>query len=56
MLEAPAGSGGFGYDPVFQPDEVEVSAAELSSDEKDALSHRRRAFSALLPWLRSHLA
>ncbi len=55
VLEAPAGSGGFGYDPVFQPDEVDVSAAELTSEQKDALSHRRRAFSALLPWLHAHL-
>ncbi|WP_307807354.1 RdgB/HAM1 family non-canonical purine NTP pyrophosphatase [Naasia sp. SYSU D00948] len=56
VLEAPAGSGGFGYDPVFRPDEVEVSAAELTPEQKDALSHRRRAFSALLPWLHAHLS
>lgn len=47
VLEAPAGDGGFGYDPIFQPDDAPVSAAELSADEKDALSHRRRAFRAL---------
>ncbi|GAA2172352.1 RdgB/HAM1 family non-canonical purine NTP pyrophosphatase [Agrococcus versicolor] len=47
VLEAPAGTGGFGYDPIFQPDDAPVSAAELSAEEKDALSHRRRAFRAL---------
>ena len=47
VLEAPAGTGGFGYDPIFQPDDAPVSAAELSPEEKDALSHRRRAFRAL---------
>ena len=47
VLEAPAGDGGFGYDPIFQPDDAPVSAAELSAEEKDALSHRRRAFRAL---------
>lgn len=47
VLEAAAGEGGFGYDPIFQPDDAAVSAAELSAEEKDALSHRRRAFRAL---------
>ncbi|MEO9013971.1 MAG: RdgB/HAM1 family non-canonical purine NTP pyrophosphatase [Terrimesophilobacter sp.] len=47
VLRAPAGSGGFGYDPIFQPEGYDVSAAQLSAAEKDAISHRRRAFSAL---------
>ncbi len=47
VLEAAAGEGGFGYDPIFQPEDAAVSAAELSAEEKDALSHRRRAFRAL---------
>lgn len=47
VLEAAAGGGGFGYDPIFQPDDAPVSAAELSAEQKDALSHRRRAFRAL---------
>jgi XTP/dITP diphosphohydrolase len=49
VLHAPAGSGGFGYDPIFQPEGHDVSAAQLSAAEKDAISHRRRAFSALAP-------
>lgn len=49
VLRTPAGAGGFGYDPVFLPEGETRSAAELSPGEKDALSHRRRAFTALAP-------
>ena len=45
---APRGTGGFGYDPVFVPDEGDGRTfAEMSSDEKHAFSHRGRAFRAL---------
>jgi XTP/dITP diphosphohydrolase len=47
ILETPRGVGGFGYDPVFQPDGETLSMAELSEDRKNALSHRARAFRAL---------
>ena len=47
VLRAPAGEGGFGYDPVFQPEGETRSAAQMSAEEKDAVSHRRRAFTAL---------
>jgi XTP/dITP diphosphohydrolase len=43
------GSNGFGYDPVFLPDGLERTAAELSAAEKDARSHRGQAFAALVP-------
>jgi hypothetical protein len=39
----PAGSGGFGYDPLFVPDGEQRSAAQLPAAEKNALSHRARA-------------
>ncbi|QXG75386.1 RdgB/HAM1 family non-canonical purine NTP pyrophosphatase [Modestobacter sp. L9-4] len=43
------GTNGFGYDPVFVPDGLELTSAELSPQEKDARSHRGQAFTALLP-------
>jgi XTP/dITP diphosphohydrolase len=43
------GTNGFGYDPVFVPDGLELTSAELSPAEKDARSHRGQAFTALLP-------
>lgn len=52
VLEQPAGEGGFGYDPIFRPAGETRSAAQLSAAEKDAVSHRTQAFTALLPWLR----
>lgn len=50
-LEA-AGGGGFGYDPVFIPEGLEVTSAEISADEKNAISHRARAFAALAAVMR----
>lgn len=52
VLEAPAGSGGFGYDPVFRPDGLDVSSAELTADEKNSRSHRAMAFGQLILELR----
>ncbi|MDR5698989.1 RdgB/HAM1 family non-canonical purine NTP pyrophosphatase [Agromyces aerolatus] len=47
----PRGSHGFGYDPVFEPEGREVTAAELAPEVKNAESHRARAFTALMPEL-----
>ena len=47
LFEA-AGPNGFGYDPVFKPAGLSVSSAELRPDEKNTISHRQRAFSALI--------
>lgn len=55
VLREPAGAGGFGYDPIFQPDGFTLSAAELSADEKNAISHRGQAFAALMPVVREQL-
>jgi len=44
----PRGEGGFGYDPVFQPDGHDRTFAEMSMEEKRALSHRGRALAAMI--------
>lgn len=57
LATRPVGAGGFGYDPVFIPDEQPVAGdertvAQWSAEEKNAASHRARAFAALVPLLR----
>jgi XTP/dITP diphosphohydrolase len=47
ILEAPRGSGGFGYDPYFWLPELNVTAAELEPERKNRLSHRGQALDAL---------
>ncbi len=49
VVHEPRGSNGFGYDPVFLPDGLDVTSAELEPAEKDARSHRGQAFAALVP-------
>lgn len=46
ILLAPKGENGFGYDPIFEPDGFDRSFAQLSSDEKNGISHRGRALKA----------
>ena len=55
LLTAPVGDGGFGYDPIFVPTGYEVTTAQMSAAQKNAISHRARAFTALLPHLRAAL-
>lgn len=50
---APAGSGGFGYDPVFLVD-GQRTQAEISNGEKDQVSHRGQAVRAAAAWLQAH--
>jgi XTP/dITP diphosphohydrolase len=48
VAAAPRGTGGFGYDPIMEPDEGDGRTfAEMSEADKHALSHRGRAFRAL---------
>ncbi len=53
LAARPRGEGGFGYDPAFLPDDgpAQLTMAELSAAQKDAISHRGRALRALLQWL-----
>ena len=52
VVDAPRGDGGFGYDPIVAPLEGDGRTfAEMSADEKHVISHRARAFRALLPLL-----
>lgn len=53
ILRTQRGANGFGYDPIFQPEGMDVTSAELEPSEKDALSHRGRALRLLLPHLRA---
>ncbi|MFI5660722.1 RdgB/HAM1 family non-canonical purine NTP pyrophosphatase [Streptomyces sp. NPDC051684] len=56
LRHAPAGAGGFGYDPILEVEGDGRTAAELSADEKNAISHRGKAFRALVPVVRDLLA
>ena len=47
LTRAPRGANGFGYDPIFVPDGMETTTAELAPQDKDAISHRGRAFRAI---------
>jgi XTP/dITP diphosphohydrolase len=49
VIDEKRGTNGFGYDPVFVPAGLELTAAELAPAEKDARSHRGQAFAALVP-------
>jgi XTP/dITP diphosphohydrolase len=49
ILHAERGDGGFGYDPLFAADGNDVSNAELTPEQKDAISHRGQALRALAP-------
>jgi XTP/dITP diphosphohydrolase len=51
LAAEPRGGGGFGYDPAFVPEGETRTVAEMSADEKDAISHRARAAAALRPHL-----
>jgi XTP/dITP diphosphohydrolase len=50
ILEAPRGTNGFGYDPLFYFPEIKKSFAELSAEEKSKYSHRGAAFRQFLEW------
>src|SRR5258705_5897464 len=51
LIRAPRGSGGFGYDPIFLPDGVDQTTAEMTAEAKDAISQRGPGFRALTPFI-----
>ena len=53
ILEAPRGTGGFGYDPLFFLPELDRTMAEIDLETKLSLSHRGRAIAALLPHIQA---
>ena len=62
IATAKAGCGGFGYDPVFIPDELPgaisntsaLTLAEITEEGKNAISHRGKALRAMATWLQEH--
>ncbi|MGW0630371.1 RdgB/HAM1 family non-canonical purine NTP pyrophosphatase [Streptomyces sp. NPDC002758] len=55
LRHTPVGTNGFGYDPILQPDDHTQTCAELTPAEKNAISHRGKAFRALVPVVRELL-
>ncbi|MCW4467828.1 non-canonical purine NTP diphosphatase [Flavobacterium sp. MFBS3-15] len=49
-----AGEGGFGYDPIFKPENLDVTFAQMSLDEKAQMSHRGRAVAQLVTFLKRY--
>ena len=49
ILRAPIGEHGFGYDPIFRPDGLTISSAQMSAEDKDSMSHRGKALRAIAP-------
>ena len=55
IVRVPRGVGGFGYDPIFQPDGFTRTLAEMTPAEKNAVSHRGKAFRRAAAWLRANI-
>ena len=54
LLEKPQGTAGFGYDPLFVPDGDTRTFAQMSLDEKNKFSHRRKAMDAFLYYINNN--
>jgi XTP/dITP diphosphohydrolase len=56
IAEEPSGNGGFGYDPIFFLPELGCTMADLTAEQKHAISHRGKVLSAVAEWLDDNLA
>jgi len=56
IIDAPRGSNGFGYDPIFQPDGFDRTFAELTGEEKNAISHRAMAYRKAVEFIEEGLS
>jgi XTP/dITP diphosphohydrolase len=56
LTDAPRGTNGFGYDPIFVPDSSSLTTAQMTAEAKDAISHRGKALRALAPIIAALLA
>lgn len=54
IIEEQMGTGGFGYDPVFRPTGASINFAEMSMEEKNTYSHRRKAVTKLIHFLAAY--
>lgn len=54
ILYEPRGKNGFGYDPIFQPEGIDLSLAQLSLKEKNKISHRARAIEKLVSYFQTN--
>ena len=54
IIEAPRGTGGFGYDPIFLPEMSDLTFAELDSTRKNAISHRGQAMWKFARFMSEH--
>lgn len=55
IIDEPRGSGGFGYDPIFLPNDSSKTNAELTSEEKNAISHRKKALKSWIDYMNESL-
>ncbi|PID67748.1 MAG: non-canonical purine NTP pyrophosphatase [Flavobacteriia bacterium] len=54
IIDHRQGKGGFGYDPVFRPDGYDITFAEMTMEDKSAISHRGRAVKQLIQFLKAN--
>ena len=56
IIDTPRGSNGFGYDPIFVPDGMDKTLAELSPEEKNQISHRANACRKAVEFVENEMA